>query len=240
MGLDEDPNAVRYSFFRPEDVPQVESDAAMSLCEYMRMSQKENRGFYFSKENTETCVGKIIMGMEEWDGFAASGNIGKCLGVFNEARCNSNYYLHVKRLLSGTTNYVTFCPLSQAEFDPDLIVVSATPAKAEIIMRAMTWSTGELYESKSSAVIGCSWILAYPHVTQKVNFVVPRLVHGPHGRELYPDDTILVSIPYRWIPAVLKGLKEMPIHLKGHESKEAYYSEFEGILKDLGEKAQNP
>ena len=79
-----------------------------------------------------------------------------------------------------------------------------------------------------------------PYNKQEVNFVIPRLIHGPHGRELYSDDTMIISIPYRWIPTVLHGLANMPIHLTGHESKEKYYAEFEGILADLGKKAENP
>jgi hypothetical protein len=32
----------------------------------------------------------------------------------------------------------------------------------------------------------------------------------------------------------------MEHHLPSHESKQQYYDEFGGILKDLAEKAQNP
>ena len=59
LELDDEPIGVKFSFFRPENVEPLEMDAAMSLCEMLRMSQRENRAFYFSKENKETCVGKI-------------------------------------------------------------------------------------------------------------------------------------------------------------------------------------
>ena len=240
VGLDEEPIGVRYGFFRPEDVPPLEKEARMSICEIMRLSQKEGRAFYFSDENEETCVGKVIMGMQDFGGFAESGHIGKELGVFEDHRCNHPYYHYVEKLRCGTCNYVSFAPLSKMPYEPDVLVVSAAPDKAEIVMRALTYSTGELYRSVSSAVMGCSWFLAYPYNKQEVNFVIPRFIHGPHGRELYPDDTVLISIPYRWIPAVIYGLEHMQIRLKGHESKEAYYAEFEGILADLGKKAEDP
>ena len=88
--------------------------------------------------------------------------------------------------------------------------------------------------------MGCSWLLIHPFKTQEVNFIVPALVHGPHGRELYSPDTLLIGIPYRWIPAVLRGLNEMTYHLEGHESRDKYYAEFEGILSDLAERSKNP
>ena len=240
IGLADEPVGVKFSFFRPENVPALEEDAAMSLCEMLRLSQKEKRAFYFSKDHTETCVGKILLGMEEMAPFAESGNIGQRLGVFNDARCNQHFYQYVPKLDRGITNYVSFMPISQLTEEPDVLVVAAKASQAELVMRAMTWSTGEHYKSECTPVMGCAWLLLKPYKTQEVNFIVPALVHGPHGRELYDSDTLLIGIPYRWIPAIIKGLSEMPFHLEGHESKEQYYAEFEGILADLAEKAQNP
>ena len=48
---------------------------------------------------------------------------------------------------------------------------------------------------------------------------------------------MLIAIPYRWIPVVLDGLSEMQLDLPGHASVEAYHSEFEGLVRALGEKA---
>ncbi|MCF0120353.1 MAG: DUF169 domain-containing protein, partial [Oscillospiraceae bacterium] len=234
------PIGVKFSFFRPEDIPQLGLDEKLSLCEMLRKAQLDNEAFYFSKENTETCVAKIFLGMEEMTPFAESGQIGQCLGVFEEARCNQNYYQYITMLDRGTVNYVSFCPADKLTFEPDVLVISARPNVAEIVMRAMTYATGELFESKSSAVMGCTWLLLYPYKTQKVNFMLPAFVHGPHGRELYSEDTVLIGIPYRWIPTILTSLDKMDIHLTSHASREAYLNEFADILADLGAKAENP
>ena len=84
--------------------------------------------------------------------------------------------------------------------------------------------------------MGCAWVLIHPYRTAEVNFVVPALVHGLHGRQLYPSDTLLISIPYRWISTMLSNLNRMKLRLEGHKSKADYYAEFEGILKDLSER----
>ena len=67
---------------------------------------------------------------------------------------------------------------------------------------------------------------------------IPALVHGLHGRQLYPSDTLLIGIPYRWIPTILTNLEKMPLHLEGHKSKAHYYAEFESILTDLAARTQ--
>lgn len=240
LGFSLPPIGVKFSFFRPEGIPPLEKEAQLSLCEMMKTAQAENRSFYFSKEHNETCVGKVILGMEDFVPFAESGQIGERLGVFEQARCNQHLYQFVPRQEKGTVNYVLFSPVEQLTYDPDVLVVSANPEQAEIMMRAMTYSTGEMYKSLCTPVMGCAWLLIHTYKTGEVNYIMPALVHGLHGRQLYPSDTLLIGIPYRWIPTILTNLERMPLHLEGHKSKEAYYADFGEILADLSEKAKNP
>ena len=240
IGFNLPPVGVKFSFFRPEDIPPLDRDARLSLCEMLKTAQAENRSFYFSKTHAETCVGKILLGMEDMVPFAESGEIGPRLGVFDEARCNQHIYQFVPKLDKGTTNYVLFSPVDRLTFEPDVLVISANPEQAEIVMRAMTYSTGEMYKSKCTPVMGCAWLLVYPYRTGNVNFIVPALVHGLHGRQLYPADTLLIGIPYRWIPIILANLERMKLQLEGHKNKADYYAEFESILTDLAEKSKAP
>lgn len=240
LGLALPPVGVKFSFFRPEGIPPLDQETEMSLCELLKKAQEDNSPFYFSKDNKETCVGKILLGMEDMAPFAESGQIGERLGVFEEARNNQHLYQFVPKLDRNIVNYVSFSPADQLNFEPDVLVIAAPPEQAEIVMRAVTYSTGEMYKSSCTPVMGCAWFLLHPYITGEVNFVVPALVHGPRGRELYTPDTLLISIPYRWIPTVLTNLTRMEHHLSSHESKQQYYDEFGEILKDLAEKAENP
>ena len=154
LGLSLPAIGVKFSFFRPDGVPPLEKEARHSLCELLRLSQAENRSFYFSSENDETCVGKIILGMDDFAPFEKSGQIGQRLGVFEEARCNQHFYQFVPKLDRDTVNYVSFSPSGQLVYEPDVLVISADPRQAEIVMRAMTYSTGEMYKSSCTPVIG--------------------------------------------------------------------------------------
>lgn len=238
LGLPLPPIGIKYDFFKPEGVQPLEEDVAMSLCELLRESQRRDKPFYFSRQSKETCVGKNILGMDNFEPFARSGQIGKGLGVFNEPRCNGELYQHVNCLDFGTVNYVTFAQYYNIDFNPDVLIVAAPPNKAEIVLRAGTYSTGMLYTSTCTPVIGCSWLFAYPFRSGKVNFVLPAVVHGLHGRELYDENTVLISIPYQWIPTVINNLCEMEHHLKGHESVDAYHEDFGGIVKSLAERSK--
>lgn len=232
------PIGVRYDYFRPEGIEPLGADAKMSLCELLREAQRREDPFYFSFEDTETCVGKKILGMEPWEPFAQSGQIGVGLGVFDEARCNGRLYQFVRHLTEGTVNFVSFARYDRMNFNPDVLIAAAPIAKGERILRAATYATGELYSSICTPTIGCSWLFAYPYLEGKINYILPALVHGPHGRQLYEENTMLIAIPYRWIPVVLDGLAEMPLELPGHASVKAYHDEFEGLVRNLGEKAE--
>lgn len=233
VDLELPPVGVKFSYFKPEGIPPLEDELDMSLCEILRYCQSSMRPFYFSRENRESCIGKIILGMQQFEPFEESGQIGERLGVFDNSRANHNLYQHTPRLAQGVANYVLFSPYDRLTYEPDVLVIAARPNKAEIIMRAVTYSTGELFKSVCTPVMGCAWFLVHPFKSGEVNFIVPAFVHGPRGRELYSEDTILISIPYRWIPTVLGNLERMELHLTSHNSKQEYYDEFGGIMKEL-------
>lgn len=238
LGLELPPIGIFYDLFRPEGIEPFPKDTRKSLCEILRYAQETGKPFVFSNENEETCVGKNMVGMSEFPPSALSGQIGEKLGVFNSPRCNARLYYDVRRLPKGTVNYVSFVPYNYLEKAPDVLIFTGTPDKMEPVMRAATYSTGCSYSSKSTPVMGCSWLFAYPFITGEINFVVPAFVHGLHGRELWPSEYVAVAVPYPWIPTVIENLNTMKLELEGHESKEKYYSEFEGILKDLARKSE--
>lgn len=240
LGLKLPPIGLFYDLFRPEGLPPLDRNIEKSLCEILRYAQETNEPFYFSNENKETCVGKIMVGMDSFPPSAESGQIGPRLGVFDAARCNARLYYSVKRLPVGSVNYVSFVPCSHLDRVPDVLIFTGPAAKLEPVLRAATYTTGESYRSECTPVMGCSWFMVYPYMTGKINFVVPAFVHGPHGRQLWDSDTVVVSVPYQWVPTVITNLSEMPLELPGHAGKEQYYAEFGGILKDLDEKMKNP
>jgi uncharacterized protein (DUF169 family) len=234
------PLGIKFLFFKPEKMEPLSPQKSLSLCEMLVEAQKAKSAFYFGREYQEACVGKILLGMQEMEPFAESGQIGEELQIFQEARANYVFYQHVPKMAKNVVNYVAFARLDSLIFEPDLLVITADHSQAEILMRSMTYSTGELYNSRTTPVMGCSWLLIYPFQSGKVNFIIPEMVHGMKGRELFPKESIVISIPYHWIPVMTRSLNEMKWELPSHENKEQYLKEFASILGDLARKAQKP
>ena len=231
------PVGIKFQFFQPEGIKPLAADKELSLCEILREAQSSKNPFFLGKNHRETCVGKILLGMQKMESFAESGQIGEKLQIFQEARANYAFYKHVPKFERDIVNYVVFAPLDRMVFEPDLLILSADPGQAEIVMRSMTYSTGELYNSRTTPVMGCAWIFIYPFQSGRVNFILPEMIHGMKGRELFPAGSVLISIPYNWLPTMARNLTEMQWHLPSHDSREKYLAEFGTILGDLAERA---
>jgi uncharacterized protein (DUF169 family) len=227
------PVGVKFLFSKPEGIEPLGLDKNLSFCDFLVEAQKTGNPFYFGNENNETCVGKFLLGMEDMEPFAESGQIGAALKIFQEPRANYIFYQYVPRFKRGIVNYVAFSPITKLTFEPDLLIISAKDSQAEIVMRAMTYSTGELYNSRSTPVMGCAWLYIYPYQSGKVNFIIPNMIHGMDGRELYSEGTILISIPYHWIPIITQNLKEIDWNPPSHQGREKFLSEFQKVMSKL-------
>ena len=119
-------------------------------------------------------------------------------------------YQEMPTILRGTVNYVVFSPVKDCQFDPDLIMCIADIEKADIIMRATSYISGDFWESKSTPVVSCSWMYAYPVISGKVNHITTGFYHGLKRRKAYPAGLRMIYIPFQKIDEVVQALDEMP------------------------------
>ncbi len=236
--FEKQPVGVKFLPTRPGGIEQL--DKTLSFCEMAKEAQERGTPFYFAKEN-ESCFGKALLGMEDLPSFAQAGQIGVRLEIFGEARANSDLYQHLYLLPRGTVNYVAFSTLDKLAFEPDLLIILANANQAEIVMRAMSYSTGELRESKSTGVLGCAWVYNYPYRSGKVNFTVTGLAFGMKSKEVYEAGQLLISIPYNWIPTITQNLKEMKWVLPSYtEGREKFLIRERENIDELTREMENP
>ena len=239
FNFEKPPVGIKYLYHKPEGIEPL--DKSLALCEMLKEAQQRATPFYFTKEN-ENCFGKSALGMTEGGAsFAESGLLGYKLEVFQEPRANARLFRHNHSLGKGTVNYVIFSPLDKLTFEPDLLVLMTTPGQAEIVLRAMTYSTGDIYESKTSIVLSCSWLYIYPYLSGKLNYMMTGLGFGTKGRQVFPEGWLLISIPYNWIPTITQNLREMKWALPAYTGGKEKFMQYEQqIMKELAQEARNP
>jgi uncharacterized protein (DUF169 family) len=237
LELERAPVGIKYEFFEPEGIEKL--DKTLSLCEMVKEADKRKKPFYFSKEN-EDCAGKCALGMMEGPAWGDSGEIGERMEIFQDSRANRHCMSHYKTFKPGTINYAVFSRLDQLAFEPDLMVFVGLPEQAEIILRAMAYSTGEMYESKGSPIFQCSWLYTYPVVTQKINYMITGFSFGMRAREVYPAGLVIVSVPWNRIPVIAANMKEMKFVLPAWKmGRKKWLQEESKILQSVDEKAKS-
>ena len=214
------PVAVKFCRNLPENYEQAEGTDA--FCGFLKKAQDENRVFFTTVEN-DTCMGKVVLGMTDLETNHGSGQVGFEMGLFRTAAANARLYHEATMLKRGVCNYVVFCPLDLCDFDPDLVICVAPTEKTQTLLRATSYISGDLWESKSSYVMSCAWTYTYPYVSGKVNHLFTGMHLGLQIRQAYPPGLHITTIPYQKLDEVVTALNEMehvPLSLRADsESK---------------------
>jgi uncharacterized protein (DUF169 family) len=199
------PVGVRFLPTKPDGIKRL--DKILDFCE-MLVEAQNGSTFYVTKKNF-TCVGPLILGMVESDPVFESGRVGPKLEVFKHARANRRIYQFLPKLARHTANYVVFSPLGKLPFEPDVLIVTANPSQAEIILRANSYATGNMWCAKGTPVAACAWLYIYPYVSGELNFMMPGFSFGMKSRRLFPEGLLLISIPRNLLPSIVKNLQDM-------------------------------
>ena len=198
--------AVKFCRNRPEGYQHAEGTDV--FCSFLKKAQDENRPFFTTIENDD-CMGKVVLGMTDLETNHGSGQVGYEVGAFRTASANARLYHEATMLKRGVCNYVVFSPVAQCDFNPDLVICIAPTEKAQLLLRATSYISGDLWESKCSYVMSCAWTYVYPYVSGKVNHLFTGMHLGLQLRQSYPQGLHIITIPYQKIDEVVTALGEM-------------------------------
>jgi uncharacterized protein (DUF169 family) len=187
----------------------AELDGKLALCEMLKAAFDGN-SFYAGVRNHACGPGLHVLGQKELDEAYINGKFGAELEVFQDERAAARLYHYVPRIAKGVANYVAFSPFDQLSFEPDVLIILATTGQAEILLRAMSYKTGAMWQSRYSSAIGCSWLFIYPYLDGQINFITAGLGFGMRRRKLFPEGKQFISIPFDQLPQILPTLREMP------------------------------
>lgn len=199
--------AIKFALEKPENVEHY-SGEKLAFCQYVKVAQDTGRDFYITAAD-DACYGKLALGMEDLQPVTASGEAGKDFGVYDTQMPNRLLYKDLPLLPKGTIRYVEFAPAVSCDFKPDLLFFVLKTEEADIVLRATSYFSGDLWESKSSPVMSCTWMYSYPLISKKVNHITTGLYHGLKRRKAYPPGLMMVSIPFNKFPEFFRALDEM-------------------------------
>jgi uncharacterized protein (DUF169 family) len=235
FNFDRPPVGVKFLPNKPKGLKKL--DKILDFCEMLPEAQ-EGKAFYVTKENF-TCIGPLILGMIEHEPIFESGQVGPKLEVLKDVRANQRIYHVIPKLQKGAVNYVAFAPLDKLTFEPDVLIVTANVSQAEILLRALSYSSGRMWSAKGTTVIGCTWLYIYPYLSGELNFTITGFGHGMRARRLFPEGLLLISIPYDLLPGMVRNLHDMKwVPLSYTLGKEGHKKRVKGIVEELKQESQ--
>lgn len=230
------PVGMKYLLNKPEGIAKL--DKSMPICQMFREAQ-DRSPFYAAGENF-ACVERLLLGFMEPEPTVESGQIGAKERIYQEARANRRIYQYVPKLAKGTVRYVAFSPVNQLTFEPDVLVITASPEQAEIILRALSFSTGKPLTSKITPVLMCAWVFLYPYVHGELNYTITGLGYGMRTKKLLPEGLVLISVPFDLIPMLIDNLQDMdwvlPITAMSEEERKQFSMK---VMEEIRQEYEN-
>ena len=199
------PVGVKFLPIKPEGIERISK--RLSFCEMFKEAQTSDP-FYVQREDLY-CIEPLLLGMEDFDPMLVSGLVGETDGLFEEARANRKVYQYLPRMLKGSVNCVAFSAIDQIIFDPDVLVITANVIQTYHLMRALSYSSGEMWSAKGTPVAACSWIYIYPVLTGELNFTITGISLGMRALKVLPEGLIILSIPWTKLPMIMENLQRM-------------------------------
>jgi uncharacterized protein (DUF169 family) len=199
------PVGVKFLLNKPEGMEQL--DGSMPICRMLGHAL-DGRSFYAGVDNF-SCVDRLVLGMEDPDPIKTSGQIGAKENIYQEARANRRIYQYIETIPRDTVRHVAFSPVDRLSFDPDVLILTATPYQAEILLRALSYSTGKPLTTKCTPVLMCAWVFVYPYMTGEINYVITGIGYGMRTQKILPEGLFLISVPYDLVPMLLENLNDM-------------------------------
>jgi uncharacterized protein (DUF169 family) len=112
-------------------------------------------------------------------------------------------------MLKGSVNYVAFSSIDQLTFDPDVLIITAETSQAQLILRAWSYSSGDMWSCKGTPVVACSWLYIYPVLSGELNFTITGISLGMRALKVFPEGLFLIAIPWIRLPMIMENLQKM-------------------------------
>jgi uncharacterized protein (DUF169 family) len=198
------PVGVKFSMDKPKGIKPTKKNLA--LCELFKEAQT-GEPFYITKEYVQ--CGEQVLGLVEYPPVMYSGQLGSMFAMFKNAGSNRRIYDYVPHLPKDSVKYITHASIDKMTFEPDLLIFTASPSQAEILLRASSFTDGKMWHAKGTTCLACAWIYAHPYLSGEMNYTVSGLGFSMKARGVLPDGLIILAFPFDTISSLVENLQEM-------------------------------
>jgi len=203
LGLEQQPVGVL--FIEGDERPAgYSADKKYTFCQFL-MKARAGEKLLAGPDNITCANGASALGFMEVPDRLRTGDFLEYLGTFTKEGARRTME-EMPRIELNRYSCIALAPLSQADFDPDVIVLETMPEHLMWLSLAALYEEGGRLNFSSSISNGtCVDVTAVPHLTQKLN--VSLGCYGCRNATLIPDTCLLAGFPGSHLERLVVSLK---------------------------------
>lgn len=206
LKLEREPVAIKWSIREPKNIKKEEGKSRFCT----KLDKAANGEIFYSTVAEEDCMGGMrYSGMKDRKELSKNMQSGAFLvpaGVYKSIPAVQRSWQNNIPIESGIFDAVIFSPLTQADFEPDLIFLICNSEQAMMVLHANAYDSGSHGLGADSGPI-CSSMASVPYLTGKVTYGFGD-IGSRNNMNLKPED-VMVTIPASDLKRILDNLVEM-------------------------------
>ncbi len=207
LKLSGSPVAFRFAT-KKEEIPEgmQKLDKTIRHCSMIGLARKEGKIFYALAENHECNGGAWSLGLREITETLKNGDFYYKLGKFESSAACKRTIDRVSHLTPGDTYATLYAPLEKTPFDPQVILIVATPWTMLKLAQSTLFRVGGRINAEFSGIQSvCADACAQTYLTGRVNFSL-----GCDGSRKFSgidDAEMVMGIPAEILPEIIEALR---------------------------------
>jgi len=207
LKLSGSPVAFRFATKKEEIPAGMEAfDKTIRHCSMIGLARKEGRIFYSTSEKHECNGGAWALGLREITESLKNGDFYYKLGKFESSASCKRTIDRVAHLHTGDTYATMYAPLEKTPFNPQVVVIVASPWAMLKLAQSTMFRLGGRIQSEFAGIQSvCSDACAQTYLTGHVNFSL-----GCDGSRKFSgieDGELVIGIPAELLPEITEALK---------------------------------
>jgi len=207
LKLSGSPVAFRFATKKEEIPAGMEAfDKTIRHCSMIGLVRKEGRIFYSSSEKHECNGGAWSLGLRELTESLKTGDFYYKLGKFESSAACKRTIDRVVHLGTGDTYATLYAPLEKTPFDPQVVLIVASPWAMLKLAQSTLFRVGGRIEAEFAGIQSvCADACAQTYLNGKVNFSL-----GCDGSRKFSgieDGELVIGIPAEILPEITEALK---------------------------------
>jgi uncharacterized protein (DUF169 family) len=201
------PVAFRFAT-RKEEIPagMQKLDKTIRHCSMIGLAGREDRIFYSTAENHECNGGAWSLGLREITETLKNGDFYYKLGKFESSAACKRTIDRVAHVETGYTYATLYAPLEKTPFDPQVVVIIASPWAMLKLAQSALFRVGGRIEAEFAGIQSvCADACAQTFLNGRLN--VSLGCDGSRKFSGIEDGEMVMGIPAEILPGIVEALK---------------------------------